>query len=144
DGAPPEYAAGLALVDTVTLDAGSSEDVLTREGDGQGYAEAWCDLTSPEAGHVAAALTSGPGSGGVVGCSGAGRAAPSEPTAVPPLGIDQGLDARLIETPDGELGGLRGADTAIVGLYREATVAEFPYPDQQAVPDPPDHDVVLN
>lgn len=160
DGAPPEYAAGLALVDTVTLDAGSSADVLTWEGDGHGYAFAWCGPTPERTSQFLVFLdaqTDGAASDDLstLGCDGADKT-PDGPVSVPDVADGQGLKAAGMvmnpecteqdpcTDPEDSRTDLQTDDTIIVGLYREASVTEFPYPDQQEVPEPPEHGVVID
>lgn len=160
DGNPPEYAAGLALVDTVTLDAGSSADVLTWEGDGHGYAFAWCGPTPERTSQFLVSLgaqTDGAASDDLstVGCDGADRT-PDGPVSVPDVADGQGLEAAGMvmnpecteqdpcTEPEDSRTDLQTDDTIIVGLYREATPVEFPYPDQQDVPEAPEHDVMID
>lgn len=160
DGAPPEYAAGLALVDTVTLGAGSSADVLTWEGDGHGYAFAWCGPTPERTSQFLlflGAQTDGAASDDLstVGCDGTDRT-PDGPVSVPDVADGQGLEAAGMmmnpecteqdpcTDPEDSRTDLQTDDTIIVGLYREASTAEFPYPAQQAVPNPPGHGVVVD
>ena len=140
DGAPPEYAAGLALVDTVELGADSVEDVLSWDGEGQRYAIAWCDVTT-EPGAASIALTPEGAEGAALGCSGGAGSKPGGPMPLPP---GNPLDVRLVQAAEGSVGNLQGDDTVTISLYREATPVEFPYPDQQDVPEAPEHDVMID
>lgn len=141
DGNPPEYAAGLALVDTLTLDATSSAGELTWEGTGPGYAVAWCEVDATAASTMTVALVSGEGQGATVGCG--GGEGQGGPIAVPSLGAGQNLDSAVI-AGQGLGAGLVAQENITVGLYREASTAEFPYAEPQEVPSPPRADVVIN
>ncbi|WP_256839712.1 hypothetical protein [Ornithinimicrobium faecis] len=140
DGAPPEYAAGLALVDTVEL--GAREDgavVLEPEPvTGPAFAMAWCP-SEPGATPEPVALV-GPEGGDEAGvplhCVHQDRPEGVRPEPLPDL--SDGVDFGVHRSTD------LGTQDIVVGLYREASADEFPYPDQQEAPDPPSHDVVID
>ncbi|USQ78996.1 hypothetical protein NF556_15390 [Ornithinimicrobium faecis] len=139
NGAPPEYADGLALVDTVEL--GATEDgavVLEPEPVvGPSFAVAWCH-GEPDDPPEPAALV-GPEDGEEVvplHCTTQDGQQGGLPEPLPDLaeGVDFGVHrAHDLSTQD-----------VTVGIYREATVSEFPYPDQQDVPEAPEHDVMID
>ncbi|WP_256841219.1 hypothetical protein [Ornithinimicrobium cryptoxanthini] len=143
DGAPPEYAEGLALVETVTL----SEDlgvVSFMEADGQNFAVAWCDVAPEAMSELRVSLVNPAGEGTSLDCAGVPPNSPTEPVAVPPPMTEGGLGASL-RGPDGaQPSNLARDDAVVVGLYREASMAEFPYPDQSDIPEAPSHDLVLD
>lgn len=139
DGAPPEYAAGLALVDTVDL--GANEDggvVLGPEPiEGPAFAVAWC-TGEPEDTADPVALV-GPEvsdeTGVPVNCANP-DGSHVQPEPLPDLSA--GADIGVHRPTD------MGTQDVVVGLYREATVSEFPYPDPGDIPDPPSHDVTVD
>ncbi len=144
DGAPPEYAGGLALVDTVELSADSQRESLSWDGDGQGFALAWCEIAA-EPGVAAIALTPEGAPGAALGCSGGAGSEPG-PMPVPP---GEAFDVQLVDAAEGAVGRLEGDDTVLVGLYREATIQEYPYPaapETPREPSPPEQarDVVID
>lgn len=144
DGAPPEYAAGLALVDTVTLDAGSSEDTLTWEGGGPGFVVAWC--SDPVRTALLAESSTGPSNSQgerIVACQSGPVSVPTDPegSEITIHGFEGDIQG---EQFDGVVHG-----EATIGLYREATIEEYPYPaapDTPREPSPPEQarDVVID
>ncbi|QDO89383.1 hypothetical protein FNH13_14455 [Ornithinimicrobium ciconiae] len=143
DGAPPEYAEGLALVETVTLSA--DYGVMSfMEADGQNFAVAWCDVAPEVASELRMPLGNPAGEGPTLTCAGVERNSPTEPVAVPPPMTEGGLGAHLIGPDGAQPSNLARGDTVVIGLYREASTSEYPYPGQSDIPEAPSHDVVLD
>ncbi|MCK0111606.1 hypothetical protein MWU75_05575 [Ornithinimicrobium sp. F0845] len=147
DGNPPEYAAGLALVETVEL--GASEDgVVILDPEplvGPSYAVAWCTGASEGAPSLVVGVgpADEPDSGVPIGCLTPQAPEVMTPMPLPELSGDIGIN-RLPEDAAQDAAGPGTATTVVVGLYREASTSEFPYPDQTEPTEPPTADVVLD
>ena len=140
DGAPPQYAAGLALVDTVEVAADESGAVILESEPvaGPAFAVAWCSEASE--GTPEPVVVVGPEEGEEAGvplhCLPQDEPHEVLPEPLPdlsagaPFGVHRPTDL--------------GTQAIVVGVYREASVSEFPYPDQQEIPDPPGHGAVVN
>lgn len=142
DGAPPEYAGGLALVDTLEFGAGdSSTEVPWPEGAGNPvFGVAWCEGAGESDGQ-SLMLAPDPADGAtqegvMVPCLPEDGQLASGPTPLQVLSAGDPVQVRTLQDIVGE-------DSIVLGVYREATVSEYPYPDQQDIPEAPSHEVAI-
>ena len=127
DGAPPQVAAGLKLVQTVDLEGAGQSSIVLPESETQRYAVLWCDTGSaiddPAIQDPTLRLTP---SEVTVPCLSSGDTPMSVAPAPLPPARQEGEAVWEGDLPTGS--------SAILGIYEEASQSGYPYP---GWPDPP-------